>query len=250
MRITWIGHSTVLIELDGVRLLTDPLLRKRVLHLRRVVDVDPGVASNLDAVLISHLHYDHLDLPSLRRLDRSCLVVVPRGGGRLLTRRGFRNVVEIERGESIAIGACTVEATHAEHDGNRGPLMARAAAIGFLVSGTGRVYFAGDTDLFDEMSGLGARSRRRDPARCRLGPETAAGAPRRAPSRAGARAPAPACRGAGALGDVPPDRPDPRPVRAERACRVVREARSRARAGRRRPRAGSRRQPRRVPAAG
>ena len=79
MRITWIGHSTVLIEVDGVRLLTDPLLTKRVLHLRRVVDVDPGVGANVDAVLISHLHYDHLDLPSLRRLDRSCLVVVPRG---------------------------------------------------------------------------------------------------------------------------------------------------------------------------
>jgi len=154
MRITWIGHSTTLIELDGVRLLTDPLLRNRVAHLRRVVDVALGEITDLDAVLISHLHYDHLDLPSLRRLDRSCLVVVPRGGGRLVTRLGFRHVVEVARGERIDVGGATVEATHAEHDDRRRPFGARAAAIGFLVSGTGRVYFAGDTDLFEEMNDL------------------------------------------------------------------------------------------------
>jgi L-ascorbate metabolism protein UlaG (beta-lactamase superfamily) len=154
MRITWIGHSTVLMELDGARLLTDPLLRNRVAHLRRVVPVDPGAGSNADAVLISHLHYDHLDLPSLRRLDRSRLLVVPRGARSLVAKQGFRHVVEVERGERVDVNGVTVEATHAEHDGNRGPLGAKAAAVGFLVSGSGRIYFAGDTDLFERMSDL------------------------------------------------------------------------------------------------
>ena len=75
------------------------------------------------------------------------------GGGPLLTRRGFRRVVEIERGESIDVEGVTIEATHAEHDGRRG-LVTKAAAVGYLVSGTGRVYFAGDTDLFDDMRDL------------------------------------------------------------------------------------------------
>jgi L-ascorbate metabolism protein UlaG (beta-lactamase superfamily) len=154
MRITWIGHSTVLIELDGVRLLTDPLLRNRVAHLRRVVPVEADAGSNADAVLISHLHYDHLDLPSLRRLDRSRLLVVPRGARSLVAKQGFRHVVEVEPGERVDVNSVTVEATYAEHDGNRGPLGTKASAVGFLASGNGRIYFAGDTDLFERMSDL------------------------------------------------------------------------------------------------
>ena len=63
--VEYVGHSTVLVDLNGVRLLTDPLLRNRVAHLRRAAKVDAGALRGVDAVLISHLHYDHLDLPSL-----------------------------------------------------------------------------------------------------------------------------------------------------------------------------------------
>jgi L-ascorbate metabolism protein UlaG (beta-lactamase superfamily) len=95
-RITWLGHSTVLVELDGTRLLTDPVLRDRVAHLRRTGPADAGMLFTLDGVLVSHLHYDHLDYPSLERLSRSVPVVVPRGAGRLLRRRRFEQVVEVE----------------------------------------------------------------------------------------------------------------------------------------------------------
>ena len=89
-RLTWIGHGTALVDLDGVRLLTDPLLRNRVAHLQRRVPPPAAEAlRDLDAVLISHLHRDHLDLPSLRRVPRDLPLVVPRGAGRLLLRRGF-----------------------------------------------------------------------------------------------------------------------------------------------------------------
>ena len=91
----WIGHSTVLVELDGVRLLTDPLLRERIIMLRRSEPLDLGSLEDLDAVLISHLHYDHLDLGSLRRLLEPKTVVVPRGAGTLLRRRVQAPVQEL-----------------------------------------------------------------------------------------------------------------------------------------------------------
>jgi L-ascorbate metabolism protein UlaG (beta-lactamase superfamily) len=158
--VTWMGHSTVLVELDGARLLTDPVFRRRVAHLRRAGPFDDAEAlrGGVDAVLVSHLHHDHLDLPSLKRLGRSVPVVVPRGAGRLLRRRRFERVVEVEAGEEIRIRDLIVRATHAEHTGSRGggPFGAKAPALGFLVSGSRRVYFAGDTDLFEGMATLAA----------------------------------------------------------------------------------------------
>ena len=117
--VVYVGHSTVLIDLDGVRLLTDPLLRERVTFLRRASTVDVDQLRNLDAVLISHAHYDHLDIPSLELLGSSVPVVVPRGLGRLLA--GHKSVTEIVEDEEISFGAVTVRATHAEHEGRRRP---------------------------------------------------------------------------------------------------------------------------------
>ena len=77
--IQYVGHATTLVDIGGVRLLTDPLLRNRVAHLRRAVKVDAGALRGVDAVLVSHLHYDHLDLPSLEKLGRDMPVVAPRG---------------------------------------------------------------------------------------------------------------------------------------------------------------------------
>jgi len=152
--IQYVGHATTLVDVGGVRLLTDPLLRNRVAHLRRAVKVDPGALRGVDAVLISHLHYDHLDLPSLEKLGREMPVVAPRGAGALIRRKaGVKTVVELRAGEEIAIGAVTVRATKAAHDTGRLPLGTQAEPLGYVIEGDGRsVYFAGDTDLFDEMA--------------------------------------------------------------------------------------------------
>jgi L-ascorbate metabolism protein UlaG (beta-lactamase superfamily) len=156
-RVTWIGHGAALVELDGVRLLTDPLLRDRVAHLRRRVPPAPAAAlRDIDAVLLTHLHRDHLDLPSLRQIGRAVPIVVPRGGGRLLLRRGFDAVREIAPGEEIELGALTVRATTARHHGGRGVVGARGPALGYVLEGSRRVYHAGDTDLFDGMREIGA----------------------------------------------------------------------------------------------
>jgi L-ascorbate metabolism protein UlaG (beta-lactamase superfamily) len=148
-RVLYVGHSTVELQLDGISLLTDPLLRRRVAHLRRAAPLELGELARPDAVLISHGHHDHLDLPSLRRL-RPARVIAPRGLGGPL--EGFE-VTEVDVGDEVALGPVTVRATHAEHDGGRPPRVA-GSALGYAVLGTRRVFFAGDTDLFDAMEGL------------------------------------------------------------------------------------------------
>jgi L-ascorbate metabolism protein UlaG (beta-lactamase superfamily) len=151
-RVTWLGHATVLLELGGARLLTDPLLRDRVGHLRRHgASPAPAAIEHLDAVLVSHLHLDHLDAASLRRLPRNVTVLAPVGAGALLRRLGFVRTTEVSVGEETTIGDATVTAVPAVHDGRRHPLAPFAEAIGFVVAGDRRVYFAGDTDLFDDM---------------------------------------------------------------------------------------------------
>ena len=155
MRVTWGGHATVLIELDGVRLVTDPVLRPRVIHLlRHAPGPGAGFVDRVDAVLISHLHFDHLDLPSLRRFDPGTRVIVPAGAGQMIRRAGFGDVVELISGQSAPVGAVEVRAVTAEHDGRRHPLGPRAEALGYEIVGTSRAFFAGDTDLHPELSAL------------------------------------------------------------------------------------------------
>jgi L-ascorbate metabolism protein UlaG (beta-lactamase superfamily) len=153
-RITWLGHATVLVELGGVRLLTDPVLRSRVLHLRRQGPA-PGIRSGVDAALVSHLHYDHLDLPSLRMLEPKPRLVCPAGAGGFLGRAGFPGAEELSPGESLEVEGVLVEATPAEHDGRRRPRGPVARPVGFMLRGDRSIYFAGDTDLFDGMAELG-----------------------------------------------------------------------------------------------
>jgi len=153
--LTWLGHSTVVIAMDGTRLVTDPVLRRRVFHLRRAAAVEPGALGTLNGILVSHSHFDHLDVPSLSRLPRSLPVVCPMGIGRLVRRRGFEQVLEVVPGDTVEVGGRAVRATHAEHQTNRRPFAGRSAALGYVVEGSKSVYFAGDTELFDGMAELG-----------------------------------------------------------------------------------------------
>jgi L-ascorbate metabolism protein UlaG (beta-lactamase superfamily) len=147
VNVRWLGHSTVLIELDGVRVLTDPLLRKRVIHLRRSSPA-PAAEANVDAVLISHGHHDHLDLPSLRKLPRSAPVVVPRGLGDLVQKQGFGDVREVLAGDELEVSGLRIRVSHAEHDERRRGSAIRAAPVGYALLGSANVFFAGDTDVF------------------------------------------------------------------------------------------------------
>lgn len=156
-RITFLGHSTVLVEVGGVRILTDPVLFDRIGPLRRVTSsLDPRLHAAIDLVLVSHLHLDHFDVPSLRLLGPDVRMVVPRGAQTLLRRLGFTAVVEVGPGDRIRHGAVEILATHAAHGGFRPPLGPRATAVGYVIECAGqRTYFAGDTDLFPGMAELG-----------------------------------------------------------------------------------------------
>ena len=149
--VRWLGHSTVVVDLDGRRIVTDPVLRRRVAHLRR--DEAVGAPVEVDAILVSHLHYDHLDLPSLARIGIETPIVVPRGGKRTL--RGFPQVLEVLPGDRLSLGDLSVLAVDAVHDGRRRPVGPRVRAVGYVLEGSRRIYFAGDTDLFDGMAELG-----------------------------------------------------------------------------------------------
>jgi len=148
--VTWLGHSTVLIEAGGLRLLTDPVLRPRVAHLtRRALAVDARELLPLDAVLISHVHRDHLDVPTLRMLGTEVPVVGPPGTGALIGDR--RTVHDLRPGQELELGGVTIRATPAFHQVRR--RFRDVAALGFVVDD--RTYFAGDTDVFGEMVDLG-----------------------------------------------------------------------------------------------
>lgn len=153
--ITWLGHATALLELDGVRLLTDPVLGQRVGPLVRIArPVGQGTLGEIDVVLLSHLHADHVDLPSLRQMPQGVPMIVPRGAGAWLRRRGRSDVRELAAGEAAVVGAVRVAATPARHDGRRPPFGPSADPVGFVVTGSQVVYFAGDTDLFAAMEQL------------------------------------------------------------------------------------------------
>jgi L-ascorbate metabolism protein UlaG (beta-lactamase superfamily) len=153
--IIYVGHGTVLIEVEGTRLLTDPVLRSRLGPLvRHGPAPGPEVIEGLDAVLISHLHHDHADLVSLRLLDRATPLLVPPGSQGFFEHHGFAAVSELASGQSTRIGALTVSAVEARHAGGRRRFAKEVEAIGFLVQGRRRIYFAGDTDFFPGMESI------------------------------------------------------------------------------------------------
>ncbi len=154
--LTWIGHATALVDVGGRRVLTDPLLRRRVAHLRRRTGDAPAVP-DVDLVLLSHAHMDHLHVPSLRSLPPEVPVVAPRGTARLLRRAGRRRVVEVTAGDHVDVDGVSLTVTPAAHPSGRGPhSRVDADPVGYVIDIDGhRTYFAGDTDLFDEMSSLG-----------------------------------------------------------------------------------------------
>ena len=153
--LTWLGHSCAVVRLDGLLVVTDPALRRRIFHLRRLGPVDTGTLEAVDAILISHIHHDHLDLPSLDRLAPTAQVVVPAGAGRLLRRRGFRVVREVTVGDEVDLGGIAVRVTYAEHASSRRVGTAKTPAVGYVIEGSRTVYFAGDTDVFEAMGSLG-----------------------------------------------------------------------------------------------
>ena len=151
VELTWWGHSTVSVVTGGVPVLTDPLLTPRVAHLtRRRGEAPPALTP--DVVLVSHLHHDHLHLPSLRRLPAGTRVVVPVGAAGLLRSLPL-DVHEVAPDDVVGLSANTsVRAVRAMHDGRRHPGSRWwAPALGYVVDGPQTTWFAGDTGAADML---------------------------------------------------------------------------------------------------
>ncbi len=157
-RVTYIGHATVLIDIAGLRLITDPVLRDRLWHLRRRA---PNPTRRLlgsrppDIVLLTHLHNDHTDLPSLRMLPKDIPIIAPAGSAGYLSRRLKQPIIEIACGNELALGAVHIVATPAEHNGLSTPPRPNVSVLSYVIRGPITLYFAGDTDLFDGMANIG-----------------------------------------------------------------------------------------------
>jgi len=165
---TWIGHSTVLVQLDGTTFVTDPNWADRSGPFSGFVGVrrytPPGIAFDdlpaIDFVLISHDHYDHLDEPTVRRLARTFdpLFVVPLGIKAWLADRGITNAVELDWGESVTVKGLTVVCTPAQHGGGRTAIdQGRRLWSSWAVLGTKRFYFGGDTGYYRHFKETGDR---------------------------------------------------------------------------------------------
>ncbi|MGP3952586.1 MBL fold metallo-hydrolase [Streptomyces sp. 7N604] len=158
--ITWWGHATATVADSGVRVLTDPLFVRRLAHLRRRRGaLPPPEAAVADVAVVSHLHADHLHLRSLERLASGTRLLVPHGAQRavpglrrLAADAGLR-VTEVVPGDEVVVGDVVIRAVRAAHDGRRLPYgPRRSPALGYVVCGEARTYFAGDTGLFAELA--------------------------------------------------------------------------------------------------
>jgi L-ascorbate metabolism protein UlaG (beta-lactamase superfamily) len=157
-KINYVGHATVLVDIGELRVLTDPVLRDRLFFLQRH---GQGPAQGLladrppDIVLISHLHYDHADLPSLRRLPSTTTVIAPKGSGKYLERWAGVQVHEVSEGDSVPVADVVFTALPAQHGHAYSVPRPMTDCLSFVMENHQTVYFAGDTDLFEGMSEVG-----------------------------------------------------------------------------------------------
>lgn len=165
LRVTLVNHSTLLLQHRGMNILTDPIWSGRASPFswigprrRRAPGVRWEDLPPIDAVLISHNHYDHLDLPTLRRLSErgDSVFVVPAGVARPLLSEGVAPVHELDWGESLSLPGLAIHAVPALHFSGRGVFdRNRSLWCGYLLESAGRLlYFAGDTAFGDHFAAI------------------------------------------------------------------------------------------------
>ena len=167
--VTWIGHATLLVQMDGVNFLTDPIWSQTPSPVPLIGPsrwVDPGLALNdlpaIDFVVISHNHYDHLDLPTLRdlaTLNPETVFFVPQGNGDLLRKNGIDQVRELNWGDTASYKGTTIHCLPTQHWSKRSLTDTRKALwSSWAITGPERrFYFAGDTGYFDGFKEIGTK---------------------------------------------------------------------------------------------
>ncbi|MEU8384909.1 MBL fold metallo-hydrolase [Streptosporangium sp. NPDC048865] len=161
--VTWVGHATYVVQIGGLTILTDPVWARKIVGIHRPRLTPPGVAwadlPRIDAVVISHNHYDHLDARTVRRLPRDTPVLVPAGLRSWFTRRGFRDVTELDWWESTWVGGVRFDFVPAHHWSRRSVWdTCRSLWGGWVIASDDQtIYFAGDTGYGERFAQIGAR---------------------------------------------------------------------------------------------
>jgi len=158
MRITYIGHATLLLELGGLTILTDPNFDPKLGRILPRVSA-PGIALDklpaLDAILLTHAHADHLSFDSLDRLPHDIPLFAPPVVAKWLRRLGHAHAVDLPAGEKAQLGAVAIHAAGATHRGNRyGYDRWRSSANMYLLDAGETAFFAGDTALVGDTHHL------------------------------------------------------------------------------------------------
>lgn len=162
-RLSWIGHSSVLLQAGGQNWLIDPVFAERRIAWFYPRYAPPGLRLEqlppIDVVLVSHNHPDHLDLASIEALSRDATVIVPRGLGKLFTKRQFARVVELDWWESASLSGSTVTLVPARHWSRRTPWDGNRTLWGGFVIETPATsaYYAGDSAWCDVFAEVGRR---------------------------------------------------------------------------------------------
>lgn len=153
--VTWWGHSAATVEIGGLRIALDPVLVDWIWHLHRQVPTPAAGAAEAEVVLISHLHSDHLHIPSLQRMRGVRHILAPSGAARLLPRLADL-VVEVVPGEQVVLEDLTVDVLSAQHAGRRHPFSTHdAPALGFRVAAANRSFwYPGDTGPHADLTGI------------------------------------------------------------------------------------------------
>jgi L-ascorbate metabolism protein UlaG (beta-lactamase superfamily) len=179
MRVVYIGHATLLLELAGQRIMTDPNFDPKLGRVLRRVS-PPGIPldklPSIDAILLTHAHADHLSFASLDALPDRIPLYAPPAVAEWLRKLGYKQAVPLAVGETISIGSITVRAALAKHSGNRYGIdrWRSATSMYLLDSGSTTCFFAGDTSLTPDthrlvVEELGAKGRRLDVALLPIG---------------------------------------------------------------------------------
>ncbi|KKO53045.1 MBL fold metallo-hydrolase [Paenibacillus sp. DMB20] len=179
--VTWVGHATFFIQYEGLNIVTDPVWAKRMAFSKRfgepgipITDIPP-----LDIILISHSHYDHLHIASIRKLYRTeTTIIVPAGLRKKMIRKGFRRVTELQWWESTTVGGVRISFVPTQHWTRRTPFDTNTSHWGGFVlepeikreegdeagkkSDSDRLlppnlYFAGDSGYFPGFKDIGKR---------------------------------------------------------------------------------------------
>jgi len=154
--IHWVGHATVVINLNGVVIVTDPVTSINLGQIRRLVKPSLNLASiDIDIILLSHGHMDHMNYKTLMKLNKNAIVIAPKNLNRSLKILGFKNRILLNPDEIYSTNDIKIKALRANHDGRRYPWGASASSNSYMIeNSTYKIFFAGDTAYTDIYKNL------------------------------------------------------------------------------------------------